>query len=140
MEIDLSHSGKGWLAGVIILVTMTGLALLGKAFTQGDSVLTWQEWQVRKLQRAYQTEHSRLVQDAVTLADLLNSSAPDPARVQVQLDAMRKHWQQGGVASLAPSRAALEQAAQAVQDWSIGIVERDVAILAVQNALTELQE
>lgn len=141
MEIDLRHAGKAWLWAGVTILALAGLVALGRAFTPlGDGVLTWQEWQVRKLQRAYQTEHSQLLQDALTLTELLNQVTPDPARVQVQLDAMRSRWQQSRVASLVPARTALEQAAQAVQSWSIGLAERDLAIRAVQNALMELEE
>jgi len=142
MEIDFTalKNAKGWVfAGATILV-LVGLAVFGKFFTpDGNGVLSWREWKIRKLQRAYQQEHAQLVQDAVVLADMLNQPT-DPARVQVQLDAMRSRWRQGGVATLENDRVALGQAAQAVQEWSIGIVERDVAILAVQNAMSELEK
>jgi len=143
MEVDFTALKKGWvLWTVAIILVLVGLAFFGKAFTpENNAVLSWQEWKVRKLQRAYQEEHAQLVQDAVILADILNQNpSPDPARVQVQLEAIRSHLRQGSVTALEKDRAALGMAVQAVQDWSIGVSERDVAILAVQNTLAELEK
>ncbi|MCJ7434569.1 MAG: hypothetical protein MUO77_13875 [Anaerolineales bacterium] len=45
-----------------------------------------------------------------------------------------------GDPSLASARLALENAALNVRDWSTGTLDRDTAILSVQDALTLLQQ
>ena len=140
MEIDLSGVKKesGWYA-VMTLLALLGLMALGRVFTpEGGRLLTWQEWQVRKLQQAYRAERQQLLEDTNRLAELLAAERPDPARVQVEVGAVRRRLSTQKVESLAAARAQVDAAAQAVLEWASGIGEYNAAVAAVQAALEAL--
>lgn len=141
MEIDLSGVKKGnWMLTGIGLVAMLALLVLGRAFTpEGNRLLTWQEWQVRKLQRAYQAERLSLLEDTNRLADLL-AGKPDPARALVTVQGVRRHLAQGRVEALADERQKVADAAQAVLDWASGVGDFNTAVEAVQRALEALDD
>ncbi len=130
MEIDLSGVKKdNWGLAGIGLALLLGLMFLGRAFTpEGNRLLTWQEWQVRKLQQAYRAERLRLLEDANRLAELL-SSEPDPARAQIAwVLGVRRDLQNGRVEALADERQRVADAAQAVLDWASGIGDYNAAV------------
>lgn len=139
MEIDLSGAKKGnWMLAGIGLVLLVGLLFLGRAFTpEGNRLLTWQEWQVRKLQQAYRAERLLLLEDTHRLAELL-SGEPDPARAQVVVQGVRRDLAEGKVETLADERQWVADAAQAVLDWASGIGDYNAAVEAVQRALEAL--
>lgn len=139
MEIDLSGVKRsGWFAA-LALVVLLGLMFLGRAFTpEGGRLLTRQEWQVRKLQQAYRAERLQLLEDTNRLAELLAAERPDPARVQVEVGAVRRRLSAQKVESLAAARAQVDAAAQAVLEWASGIGEYNAAAAAVQAALEVL--
>ncbi|WP_322508117.1 hypothetical protein [Anaerolinea sp.] len=141
MEIDLSGVKKGnWMLTGIGLIVLLALMFLGRAFTpEGNRLLTWQEWQVRKLQQAYRAERLLLLEDTNRLAELLAGEA-DPARVQVTVQGVRRHLAQGGVESLADERQKVADAAQAALDWASGIGDYNAAVEAVQKALEALDD
>lgn len=144
MEIDLSNVRKdGVLYGVLGVLVLFLLALLGRAYTPADGrLLTWQEWQVRKLQQAYRAERLLLLEDVHRLAELL-AVQPDPARAQVTVQNVRRRLAEGsveGVEALADERALADAAAQAVLDWASGIGDYNAAVdavAAVQRALDD---
>ncbi len=140
MEIDLSGVKKGnWALAGFGLALLLGLMLLGRAFTpNGNRLLTWQEWQVRKLQQAYRAERLILLKDVNHLAELLASGAPDPARAQVIVQGIRRDLADGKVESLANARQKVADAAQAVLDWASGVGDYNAAVEAVQRALEAL--
>lgn len=141
MEIDLSgvRRDSRMLAGVA-LVVMLALMFLGRAFTpEGNRLLTWQEWQVRKLRQAYQAERLILLEDVNRLADLLAGN-PDPARAQVAVQGIRRHLAEGRVEALAHARRKVADAAQAVLDWASGVGGYNAAAEAVQGALEALDD
>lgn len=141
MEIDLSGFKKGnWMLAGIGLIILLALMLIGRAFTpEGDRLLTWQEWQIHKLQKAQRVERQQLLEDANRLADLLADEA-DPARVQVVVQDVRRNLSKGTVEVLADERRKVADAAQAVLDWAIGIGDYNAAVNAVQEALEALDD
>lgn len=147
MEIDLSGVKKGnWVLAGMGLALLLGLMFLGRAFTpegaapsssRGSRLLTWQEWQVRKLQQAYRAERLQLLEDATHLAELL-AVEPDPARAQVTVQDVRRNLLDGKVEALADERQKVADAAQAVLDWASGVGDYNAAVNAVQGALEAL--
>lgn len=135
MEIDLRNIRKdGVLYGVAGVLVLFLLALLGRAYTPADGrLLTWQEWQVRKLQQAYRAEHQVLIADVNVLAELL-AGEPDPARAQVVVQGIRRHLAGGQAEALANERAQVADAAQAVLDWASGTGDYNAAVDAVAAA------
>jgi len=137
MEIDLSSLKRTWLYGAIFVVTV--LLLLGRAFTpENGRLLSWHEWQVRKLRQAYHSERKVLLADTQRLAELLESN-PDPARAQVEIQLIRSHLTSQKVEALAEARKAVGEAAQAALDWASGVGEYNAAVQAVENALKRLK-
>lgn len=141
MEIDLSNVRKdGVLYGVLGVLVLFLLALLGRAYTPADGrLLTWQEWQVRKLQQAYRAERLLLLEDVHRLAELL-AGEPDPARAQVVVQEVRRDLLDGRVEALADERALVADAAQAVLDWASGVGEYNATVDAVEAALEALDD
>lgn len=139
MEIDLSGVKKGnWALAGIGLALLLGLMFLGRAFTPAcNRLLTWQEWQVRKLQQAYRAERLLLLEDTNRLAELLAEEA-DPARALVTVQGVRRDLADGKVEALADERQKVADAAQAVLDWASGIGDYNAAVEAVQEALEAL--
>lgn len=139
MEIDLSGVKKGnWALAGIGLALLLGVMFLGRALTPaGNRLLTWQEWQVRKLQQAYRAERLLLLEDTNRLAELLAGEA-DPARAQVTVQGVRRDLADGKVEALANARQKVADAAQAVLDWASGIGDYNAAVEAVQGALEAL--
>ncbi len=142
MEIDLSGVKKGnWALAGIGLALLLGLMFLGRAFTpEGNRLLTWQEWQVRKLRQAYRAERLILLKDVNRLAELLAGGAPDPARALVTVQGVRRDLADGKVEALADEREKVAAAAQAVLDWAGGIGDYNAAVEAVQRALEALDD
>lgn len=142
MEVDLSGLRKdAAVYGVLVAVLLVGLMLLGRAFTpEGNRLLTWQEWEVRKLRQAYRAEWLRLLEDVNRLAELLSEGTPDPARAQVVVQSVRRNLPEGKVEALADERQQVASAAQAVLDWASGIGDYNVAVEAVQKAMTALEK
>lgn len=135
MEIDLSGVKKGslfvWVGiGIIVLL---GLMLFGRAVSEEDRLLTWQEWQIQKLKRAYNAERLALLHDIEQLEKLL-SDDPDPARAQVVVLGIRRNQSGRRVEALESARQALADAAQAVLDWASGAGEYNAAVDAVQKS------
>jgi hypothetical protein len=58
---------------------------------------------------------------------------------QFLIEQIARHTKEGDP-SLASARLALENAALNVRDWSTGTLDRDAAILSVQDALPLLQQ
>ncbi len=141
MEIDLSHVRKdGVLYGLVGVLALFLLALLGRAYTPADGrLLTWQEWQVRKLQQAYRAERLLLLEDVHRLAELL-AGEPDPARAQVVVQDVRRDLLDGRVEALVDERALVADAAQAVLDWASGVGDVNGAVSAVETALEALDD
>jgi hypothetical protein len=146
MELDLSGlrlpARQKAILGLLILAAMLIFGFLGYRFTVVDEqglpqVLTWSDWRLLRLERAYQAELSRLQHEADVLTELLNAS-PDPVRAQITAERITSSYADGEPA-LAHQRELLVTAAQAVQDWAVGVVERPAAEAALQEAIAALQ-
>jgi hypothetical protein len=64
---------------------------------------------------------------------------PNPVTTQFLIEQISQDTKDGDP-SLVSARLALENAALNVRDWSTGTLDRDTAILSVQDALTLLQQ
>jgi hypothetical protein len=146
MELDLSGlrlpARQKAILGLSILAVMLIFGFVGYRFTVVDvqdlpQVLTWSDWRLLHLERAYQAELSRLQHDVDALTGLLNAS-PDPVRAQITAERIGSAYADGEPA-LAHQRDLLVTAAGTVQDWAVGVVERPVAEAALQEAIAALQ-
>jgi len=137
IEIDLKAERKQTMlalgAGMLLALLVT-LALLGRAVTPaGNRLLTFADWRLLQAERAYQQELETLQTDALQLAEALNGN-PNPVAVQMLVERIRRHTDSGSQ-SLSQARTALEEAALAVGDWSAGVLDRDTALVSLQQAL-----
>ncbi len=133
-----------WLIAFAFLVigALVGMAQIGQDVTPLDSsvprLLNWSDWRLLQAQRAYTEELSILRTDAMQLAQALEQK-PNPVTTQFLIEKIAQHTKEGDP-SLESARQALENAALNVRDWSTGTLDRDTAILSVQDALTLLQQ
>lgn len=138
MELDLSNfhfRNWNWTLAFLTLVVLAGLMLFGKAVTPpAPGVLSWSEWQVRKLRIEYQQERQQLRQDLRDLAGLLADAQPDPARAQIIVQRVRRHLEEGSVEALADERELISLAAHSVLAWSSGMSPYNQAVDAVTSA------
>jgi len=127
---------------IVIIAALVGMALIGQNATPMDTgtprLLGWSDWQLLQAQRAYTKELSILRTDAMQLSQVLDLK-PNPVTTQFLIEKIAQDTKEGD-ASLASARLALENAALNVRDWSTGTLDRDTAILSVQDALTLLQQ
>ena len=118
------------------------MAHMGQNATPLDTgeprLLEWSDWRLLQAQRAYAEELSVLRADALRLAKALEQK-PDPVATQFLIEQIVQHTKEGDP-SLESARLALENAALNVRDWSTGTLDRDTAILSVQDALPLLQQ
>ena len=133
-----------WLAAfaMLIIVALVGMAQIGQNATPMDTgaprLLGWSDWRLLQAQRAYTKELSILRADAMQLAQALDQR-PNPVTTQFLIEQIARHTKEGDP-SLASARLALENAALNVRDWSTGTLDRDTAILSIQDALPLLQQ
>ncbi|MEJ5200653.1 MAG: hypothetical protein WHV66_00355 [Anaerolineales bacterium] len=138
MEIDLSRLKDEekqliWIG--VALLLLVGLILLGRYYTTGERVLTWQEWQVRKAERLHRSEWLTLKEQAENLAMVLAEDEPEPVRAALVARGAIQKAEGIKSATLDDEVAALISAAEAVTDWSIGSLDYNTAVSAVMNAL-----
>jgi hypothetical protein len=126
---------------VLIIAALVGMAQMGQNVTPMDTgeprLLGWSDWRLLQAERAYTQELSTLRADAMQLALALDLR-PNPVTTQLLIEQIARHTQEGDP-SLTSARLALENAALNVRDWSTGTLDRDTAILSLQDALTLLQ-
>jgi hypothetical protein len=133
-----------WLVAFALLViaALVGMAQIGRNVTPMDSgsprLLGWSDWQLLQAQRAYARELSILRTDAMQLSQALDQQT-NPVLTQFLIKQIAQHTKEGDP-SLANARLALENAALNVRDWSSGTLDRDTAILSIQNLLPLLQQ
>lgn len=137
MEIDLSALEKSqktvlWIAMVISLIT--GLATMGRYYTAGERVLTWQEWQIRKAERLNTAERELLCQQTDKLAEALANEG-EPIRAALVAQTALNKAQQVKSLTLDQQRQIVQSAAQAVADWGAGVLDYNTAVDAVTAAL-----
>jgi len=144
-ELDFRKNEETlWLAALIILIVAVifGLAQIGRQVTRVDasgeaSLLGWSDWRLLQAERAYADEMAALRVDATELVAMLERE-PNPVAAQLLADRIARHTA-GGDASLSAARLALSNATISVRSWAAGTLDRDSAILSVQEALTLLQ-
>jgi hypothetical protein len=140
VELDLTSLSANWeYAALVIIVALVGLGWLGKTVTpQCNRVLSWSEWEIRKARQTYGVELSQLQKDTDDLAGLINGR-PDAVRAQVVADRIVRE-EQNGQTALEVQRTGVELASEAVRAWAVGSGTRDEAKVALQNAITALQD
>ena len=140
VELDLTSLSSNWqYVALVVLVALVGLGWLGKTVTpEGNRVLSWPEWEIRKARQTYGVELGQLQKDTDDLAGLINGR-PDAVRAQVVSDRIVRE-EQNGQAALEVQRVVIAQASEAVRAWAVGSGTREEAQVALQNAITALQE
>jgi len=144
-ELDFRKNEETlWLAALIVLIVAVifGLAQIGRQVAPVNvnreaSLLGWTDWRLLQAERAYADEMARLRVDATELAAMLERE-PNPVAAQLLADRIARRTASGD-ASLATARLGLANAAASVRNWAAGTLDRDSAILSVQEALTLLQ-
>jgi hypothetical protein len=126
----------------LIIAALVGMAQIGQDVTPMDTgeprLLGWSDWRLFQAERAYTKELSILRTDAMQLSQVLDLKA-NPVTTQFLIEQIAQDTKEGD-ASLTSARLALENAALNVRDWSTGTLDRDTAILSVEDALTLLQQ
>ena len=127
---------------MLIIAALVGMAQIGQNATPMDTgtprLLGWSDWRLLQAQRAYTKELSILRTDAMQLSQALDQR-PNPVSTQFLIEQIARHTKEGDP-SLASARLTLENAALNVRDWSTGTLDRDTAILSIQDALPLLQQ
>ena len=139
IELDLGEL-PNWSTIVILLVVGTvGLMLIGRVVTPIEiGILSWSDWQLLKEQRVYRSELESLQGEVDILVEMLNGR-PDPVETQLVARRMLQDLRDGHPA-LDYQRDLTIQAVSAVRDWSTGAIERDEAVLRVNEAIQVLEE
>jgi len=126
----------------LIIAALVSMAQIGQNATPMDTgeprLLGWSDWRLFQAQRAYTKELAVLRTDTLQLAQVLDLR-PNPVTTQFLIEQIAQDTKEGD-ASLTSARLALENAALNVRDWSTGTLDRDTAILSVEDALTLLQQ
>jgi hypothetical protein len=144
-ELDFRKNEETlWLAALIALfiAAIFGLAQIGRNVTPVDAagnsaLLGWPDWQLLKAERVYADEMASLRVDVAELAAMLERE-PNPVAAQLLADRITRRTASGDP-SLATARIAVSNAALSVRNWASGTLDRDRAILAVQEALAFLK-
>ncbi len=127
--------------GGLVLVLMVALfliGLLGKAFTPAsNTVLSWSEWQIIKVEKEYEQQLSTYQQYAESLSQLINET-PDPVRAQVVSDQILQNTA-AGLTALERPRLGLQEAARAVRQWAVGADSLDTAQASLSTAIHLIQ-
>lgn len=138
VEIDLRNV-KGWVYGIGGFLLLA-VWLFGYFVTPADgTVLTMQQWQLRKAAKAYRAELARLQDYCAEVAGLIEDEQPNPVQAQVLASRVQSDLQDGQEA-LSEARALVIAAAQAVRAWSVGQVDYDTAAASVAEAAAYLQQ
>ena len=145
MEIELNMNR--WrqqireIAGGLVLVLLVALCLigfLGKTFTPAsNTVLSWSEWQIIKIEKEYEQQLSNYQQYTESLSQLINGT-PDPVRAQVVSDQILQNTAKG-LSALERPRLGLQEAARAVHLWAVGAGSMDSAQASLSNAIQLIQ-
>lgn len=139
LEIDIGDvAGSLWIwLTPVLIVALLGVVLLGRAITpEPPHILSWRNWQTLKAERRYQYELDKLRQNVDTLAELLNNR-PDPVGTQILAQRILNDLEEGHPA-LFFQRELVAQAALDMQDWSVGALDRQLAVDSLDNAIASL--
>ena len=138
IEFDGLNLNAKTLVWIVLIPVLILFGFVGENYTAVSKegrpqALSWGEWRIYQEERAYQEELNDLRSEADLLAGMLNSS-PDPVRAQITADRITSQYDEGQDA-LAIQREYLIAAAQAVSNWSAGVVDLAAAQAAVQEAV-----
>lgn len=122
---------------MIVALVVVGLASFGQRVTPVDAmgqpkVISWSDWRMFQARKAYSAEIAVLRSDAQEIAVMLETY-PDPVAAQVLKARVKRHTATG-VSELTVQRAALNDAALALESWSMGLLDRESAIATLQTA------
>lgn len=141
MEIEVDLNGlklSNWIAIAIALVLVI-LGVVGYRVTpEGNRILTWEDWQVRRAHLEYRREVGVLQGALDRLAQVVNRT-PDPLRAQMTADRVLRDLDAVRLALLEPAKGAVGEAALAVRAWALG-GEREAAVQAVARAVEVVQQ
>lgn len=141
MEIEVDLNGlklSNWIAIAIALVLVI-LGVVGYRVTpEGNRILTWEDWQVRRAHLEYRREVGVLQGALDRLAQVVNRT-PDPLRAQMTADRVLRDLDAVRLAVLEPAKGAVGEAALAVRAWALG-GEREAAVQAVARAVEVVQQ
>ncbi|MBI9044586.1 MAG: hypothetical protein JEZ06_08880 [Anaerolineaceae bacterium] len=139
IEVEISSDSAFWtMITILFILILVGFAFLGKSVTsETGEILSFQDWQIIQIRKAYMSELERLQAHTETLSGLLNT-ARDPVRGQVAISQVLNDLEAGGEKSLDVPRAALIQASQLALDWSIGRGSHFNAQASLQEAIDQV--
>lgn len=123
---------------LVLLVALFLIGFLGRTFTPtSNTVLSWSEWQIVKIEKEYQKQLSTYQQYAESLSHLINET-PDPVRAQVVSDQIVQNTA-AGMGALERPRLGLQEAARSVRQWAVGAGSLDTAQSSLNNAIQLIQ-
>jgi hypothetical protein len=135
MEIELDRRLFYGLLALLVLLTLAGLAILGKPFTPDPPrVIGWADWTALKTEEQYREELAELRADLAELAQLLQQEQPDPVRAEMAATRIAQRHATG-LGLLALQREAAIVAAEVVRDWAAGYVSYEDAVATVNEAM-----
>ncbi|MBN1139355.1 MAG: hypothetical protein JXM73_22450 [Anaerolineae bacterium] len=135
MEIEIDRRLFYDLLALLVLLTIAGLALLGRPYTPTPPrVIGWTDWTALKTEEQYRQELADLRADLAELAQLLQQEHPDPVRAEMTASRIAQRHA-AGLGLLARQREAVVVAAEVVRDWAAGYVSYEDAVAAVNEAM-----
>lgn len=139
IEVDLNGLKVSNLAIVALVAVLVILGVVGYRVTpEGNRILTWEDWQVRRAHLEYRREVGVLQGALDRLAQVVNRT-PDPLRAQMTADRVLRDLDAVRLAVLEPAKGAVGEAALAVRAWALG-GEREAAVQAVARAVEVVQQ
>ncbi len=139
IEVDLKGLKVSNLAIIALVAVLVILGVVGYHVTpEGNRILTWEDWQVRKAHLEYRREVGVLQGALDRLAQVVNRT-PDPLRAQMTADRVLRDLDEVTLAVLEPAKGAVGEAALAVRAWALG-GEREAAVQAVARAVEVVQQ
>lgn len=144
MEIEIPAPAVKTISGIAlaVLILLAALVWFGRSLTpvrNGEAgLLTWEEWQILKVQQAYEKELADL-QSMIQELAVLTAAKADPVRGQVLAGRVIEKLAKGGLPALETPRRAILAAAEAVREWSMGTGTSGSAITLLDGARQALQ-
>jgi hypothetical protein len=140
MEIEIDRRLFYGLFALLVLVTIAGLALLGRPYTPDPPrVISWTDWTALKTESQYEQELTEIRADLAELAQLLQQEHPDPVRAEMTASRIAQRHA-AGLGLLTRQREAVVVAAEVVRDWAAGYVSYEDAVATVNEAIAIVGE
>ncbi len=145
IELDLKNANVSWLAIGAMILVIVALGIVGYQVTENGRLLTWDDWQIRKIRRVYQAEVQVLQTAVASLAVEVNRDEVDPLRAQIVAERVARTLERSvTLSALSAPRQVVENAALSVRNWALGGAREnatqalDQAIQAVEQARSRL--